>query len=85
LTVAPPMVDPTLPAIPPSSTDVIVPSTRTNVPVTVPVVTPAPIESVLPQSLLDLLQARQPVRSFADGGAVLDDAADRFLEALTAA
>jgi len=85
LTVAPPMVDPTSPAIPPSPTDVIVPSTRTNVPVTVPVVTPAPIESVLPQSLLDLLQARQPVRSFADGGAVLDDAAGRFLEALTAA
>lgn len=85
LTVAPPMIDPTLPVTPPNPTDVIVPSTRTDVPVTVPVVSPAPIESILPQNLLDLLQARQPVRSFADGGAVLDDAAGRFLEALTAA
>ena len=85
LTVAPPIVDPTPPVTPPSPTDVIVPSTRTDVPVTVPVVSPAPIGSILPQNLLDLLQARQPVRSFADGGAVLDDAAGRFLEALTAA
>ena len=85
LTVTPPMVDPTLPVIPPSPTDVIVPSTRTNVPVNVPVVAPAPIESILPQSLLDLLQARQPVARMQEGGAVLDDAAGRFLEALTAA
>ena len=85
LTVTPPVVDPTLPVMPPSPTDVIVPSTRTNVPVNVPVIAPAPIESILPQSLLDLLQARQPVARMQEGGAVLDDAAGRFLEALTAA
>ena len=85
LTVAPPMIDPTLPVTPPNPTDVIVPSTRTDVPVTVPVIAPTPIESILPQSLLDLLQARQPVAQMANGGAVLDDAAGRFLEALTAA
>ena len=85
LTVAPPMIDPTLPVTPPNPTDVIVPSTRTDVPVSVPVISPTPIESILPQSLLDLLQARQPVAQMANGGAVLDDAAGRFLEALTAA
>ncbi|MDB9996629.1 hypothetical protein OAE49_06390 [Gammaproteobacteria bacterium] len=85
LTITPPVVDPTPPVVPPNPTDVIVPSTRTDVPVNVPVVAPTPIESILPQNLLDLLQNRQPIRSFADGGAVLDDAAGRFLEALTAA
>ena len=74
----------------PSPTDVLVPSTRTNVPVTVPSILPTQAgvaPTFLPQSFLDLLASfnRSAPRAMQEGGAVLDKAADDFLEALKVA
>ena len=78
-----------LPPSGPSPTDVLVPSTRTNVPVTVPSILPTEglAPTVLPQSFLDLLASfnRPAPVAMQDGGAVLDKAADDFLEALKVA
>ena len=78
-----------LPPSGPSPTDVLVPSTRTNVPVTVPSILPTEgvAPTFLPQSFLDLLASfnRPAPRAMQDGGAVLDKAADDFLEALKVA
>ena len=78
-----------LPPSGPSPTDVLVPSTRTNVPVTVPSILPTEglAPTVLPQSFLDLLASfnRPAPVAMQDGGAVLDKAADNFLEALKVA
>jgi len=78
-----------LPPSGPSPTDVLVPSTRTNVPVTVPGILPTQgtAPTFLPQSFLDLLASfnRPAPRAMQDGGAVLDKAADDFLEALRVA
>ena len=78
-----------LPPSGPSPTDVLVPSTRTNVPVTVPSILPTQgtAPTFLPQSFLDLLASfnRPAPRAMQDGGAVLDKAADDFLEALKVA
>ena len=78
-----------LPPSGPSPTDVLVPSTRTNVPVTVPSILPTQgaAPTFLPQSFLDLLASfnRPAPRAMQDGGAVLDKAADDFLEALRVA
>ena len=88
----PPMIippnDPFLPAPP---QDVVVPSPRGPVNIGAPVLTAPsidPIQSVgLPQSFLDLLANfnRPAPVAMQDGGAVLDKAADNFLEALKVA
>jgi len=81
------------PATPPN---VVVPSPRgpvtVNVPrLTAPVLTASSIDPIqpvgLPQSFLDLLASfnRPAPRAMQDGGAVLDQAADNFLEALKVA
>ena len=68
---------------------VVVESTRTNVPVTVPNILPnqAVNPTFLPQSFLDLLASfnRPAPRAMQEGGAVLDQAAGNFLEALKVA
>ena len=78
-----------LPPSGPSPTDVLVPSTRTNVPITAPSLLPSEglAPTFLPQSFLDLLASfnRPAPRAMQDGGAVLDKAADNFLEALRVA
>ena len=94
-TTPPPVVTP--PATPPTMPDpmnVLVESTRTNVPVNVASILPGsmPGQSVaptqfLPQSFLDLLASinRPAPRAMQEGGAVLDQAADNFLNALKVA
>ena len=83
------MITPPTTGLPPSVPDVLVPSTRTNVPVTVPSILPTQgtAPTFLPQSFLDLLASfnRPAPRAMQDGGAVLDKAADDFLEALRVA
>ena len=78
-----------LPPSGPSPTDVLVPSTRTNVPITAPSLLPTQgvAPTFLPQSFLDLLANfnRPAPVAMQDGGAVLDKAADNFLEALKVA
>ena len=75
----------------PDPMDVIVPSTRVAAPLTIapPAYSPIPpVESVgLPQSFLDLLASfnRPAPKAMQDGGAVLDQAAGNFLEALKVA
>ena len=89
----PPMVSPPTTGLPPSVPDVLVPSTRRDVPVTVPNILPGGMPgqgvdpTLLPQSFLDLLASfnRPAPRAMQDGGAVLDQAADNFLEALKVA
>ena len=82
----PPVRDPIFPAPTPN---VVVPSTRTNVPVTVPNLSPNQgiNPTFLPQAFLDLLASfnRPAPRAMQDGGAVLNKAADDFLEALRVA
>jgi hypothetical protein len=85
-----PMIPPTRnPIFPAPTPNVVVPSTRTNVPVTVPNLLPNQgiNPTFLPQSFLDLLASfnRPAPRAMQDGGAVLDKAADNFLEALKVA
>ena len=83
------MITPPTTGLPPSVPDVLVPSTRANVPVTVPSILPTQgtAPTFLPQSFLDLLASfnRPAPRAMQDGGAVLDKAADDFLEALKVA
>lgn len=86
------MITPPTTGLPPSMpdpTDVLVPSTRRDVSVTVPSILPTEglAPTVLPQSFLDLLASfnRPAPRAMQDGGAVLDKAADDFLEALRVA
>ena len=78
-----------LPPSGPSPTEVLVPSTRTNVPITAPSLLPTQgvAPTFLPQSFLDLLANfnRPAPVAMQDGGAVLDKAADDFLEALKVA
>ena len=91
LMITPPS-NPITPAPPP---DVVVPSPRGPVNIGTPVLgTPisvpniAPVQGAgLPQSFLDLLASfnRPAPRAMQDGGAVLDQAADNFLEALKVA
>ena len=77
-------------------TDVVVPSPRDPVTIQTPSLLPpriaapniAPVQGAgLPQSFLDLLASfnRPAPRAMQDGGAVLDQAADNFLEALKVA
>ena len=92
-TTSPPlMITPPTTGLPPSGpspTDVLVPSTRTNVPITAPSLLPTQgvAPTFLPQSFLDLLANfnRPAPVAMQDGGAVLDKAADDFLEALKVA
>ena len=92
-TTSPPlMITPPTTGLPPSGpspTDVLVPSTRTNVPITAPSLLPTQgvAPTFLPQSFLDLLANfnRPAPVAMQDGGAVLDKAADNFLEALKVA
>lgn len=86
------MITPPTTGFPPSvpdPTDVLVPSTRRDVSVTVPSILPTEgtAPTFLPQSFLDLLASfnRPAPRAMQDGGAVLDKAADDFLEALKVA
>ena len=83
--VTPPVVTP--PAMP-DPMDVVVPSTRVADPLGLTPPAFAPVQSVgLPQSFLDLLASfnRPAPVAMQDGGAVLDRAADNFLEALKVA
>ena len=85
-----PMIPPTRnPIFPAPTPNVVVPSTRTNVPVVVPSLLPDQgiNPTFLPQSFLDLLASfnRPAPRAMQEGGAVLDKAADDFLEALKVA
>jgi len=92
-TTPPPVTPPTtgLPPAMPDPMDVIVPSTRVAAPLTIapPAYSPiSPVESVgLPQSFLDLLASfnRPAPKAMQEGGAVLDQAAGNFLEALKVA
>ena len=85
--------DPLVPTPPP---DVVVPSPRDPVTIQPPSLFPpliaapniAPVQGAgLPQSFLDLLASfnRPAPRAMQDGGAVLNKAADDFLEALRVA
>ena len=88
-TTPPPVVTP--PATPPAMPDpmdVVVPSARVADPLGLTPPSFAPIQSVgLPQSFLDLLASfnRPAPVAMQDGGAVLDQAAGNFLEALKVA
>ena len=91
-TPSPLMITPPTTGLPPSGpspTEVLVPSTRTNVPITAPSLLPTQgvAPTFLPQSFLDLLANfnRPAPVAMQDGGAVLDKAADDFLEALKVA
>ena len=72
----------------PDPMNVVVPSTRVADPLGLTPPAFAPVQSVgLPQSFLDLLASfnRPAPVAMQDGGAVLDRAADNFLEALKVA
>ena len=94
-TTPPPVTPPTtgLPPAMPDPMNVVVESTRRNVPVTVPNILPGGMPgqginpTFLPQSFLDLLASfnRPAPRAMQEGGAVLDQAAGNFLEALKVA
>lgn len=87
------IIDPVVPPLTPNPPPpVVVPSPRGPVDITAPVLTGAagvdPLTPVgLPQSFLDLLASfnRPAPRAMQDGGAVLDQAAGNFLEALKVA
>ena len=88
----PPMITPPdNPLFPAPPQDVVVPSPRGPVNIGAPVLSApniAPVQPVgLPQSFLDLLANfnRPAPVAMQDGGAVLDKAADNFLEALKVA
>jgi len=89
-TTPPPVTPPTtgLPPAMPDPMNVVVPSTRVADPLGLTPPAFAPVQSVgLPQSFLDLLASfnRPAPRAMQDGGAVLDQAAGNFLEALKVA
>ena len=94
-TTPPPVTPPTtgLPPAMPDPMNVVVESARRNVPVTVPNILPGGMPgqginpTFLPQSFLDLLASfkRPAPRAMQEGGAVLDQAAGNFLEALKVA
>ena len=84
----PVVVEPVAPSPRPDPMNVVVPSTRVADPLGLTPPAFAPVQSVgLPQSFLDLLASfnRPAPVAMQDGGAVLDRAADNFLEALKVA
>jgi hypothetical protein len=88
-TTPPPVTPPVVtPPVMPDPMNVVVPSTRVADPLGLTPPAFAPVQSVgLPQSFLDLLASfnRPAPVAMQDGGAVLDRAADNFLEALKVA
>lgn len=84
----PVVVEPVAPSPRPDPMNVVVPSTRVADPLGLTPPAFAPVQSVgLPQSFLDLLASfnRPAPVAMQEGGAVLDRAADNFLEALKVA